>query len=397
MTSTTPAPAQAGGITRMPLGGLLALATAGFLGIINETVPAGLLPEMAHGLGVSASAAGQTISSYALATALAAIPLGVLLRNRGRRTVLVWGLVAFILANAAIFLFDDFMVVLIARFLGGIGSALIWSNLSGIAARLVPERLQSRAVAIALVGMPIALSVGVPAGTFLGREIGWRATFGAAAVLGIALIAWAFASLPNLPGMPDGGHVPIGSLLRARGVRHILFVVAGFMVAHNVLYSYIGPLAASAGAAQQLEWMLLVFGVAALLSVWLTGALVDPHHRRLLLTSTVLVGASALALAFASSPALLYVSVGVWGLGFGGSATLFVAAGFRAAGTDAVQAVIVTVINLSIAAAGVLGGLLLAGAGIRSIPWAAFAIMVPTIAAALWGKRHAFPDWRRQS
>lgn len=110
--------------------------------------------------------------------------------------------------------------------------------------------------------------------------------------------------------------------------------------------------------------MLLVFGVAALLSIWATGQFVDPHHRGLMLVSSSLLGASAAVLGVAFvSPALLYLGVAAWGLGFGGSATLFVTAGIRAAGTDGVTALVVTVFNLSIAAGGVLGGLLLSGFG----------------------------------
>jgi predicted MFS family arabinose efflux permease len=89
--------------------------------------------------------------------------------------------------------------------------------------------------------------------------------------------------------------------------------------------------------------------------------------------------------------------VAVWGIGFGGSATLFVTAGIRAAGTDGVQSILVTVFNLSIAAGGVFGGLLLAGLGVTSIPWVAFAIMIPTAVATVAGRRHAFPRWPKHA
>jgi len=140
--------------------------------------------------------------------------------------------------------------------------------------------------------------------------------------------------------------------------------------------------------------VLLVFGVAALLSVWVTGQFVDPHHRRLMLVSSWLLGTSAaiLGVAFVSS-AVFYMGVAAWGLGFGGCATLFVTAGVRATGTDGVTALVVTVFNLSIAAGGVFGGLLLAGFGVLSIPWVSTAIMIPTLVGVVAGRRHAFPDW----
>lgn len=65
----------------------------------------------------------------------------------------------------------------------------------------------------------------------------------------------------------------------------------------------------------------------------------------------------------------------------------------RAAGTDSVQSILVTVINLSIAAGGVFGGLLLAGPDVSSIPIVACALMLPTVVATIAVHRHAFPRW----
>jgi predicted MFS family arabinose efflux permease len=399
MSSATNEEIRAGaaeGKVRLPLAGLLALFTAGFLGIINETVPAGLLPEISKSLGRSESLAGQTITVYAVATALTAIPLNAALKNRGRRTLLVSALITFALANAVIALVDNFAVILIARFVAGVGAGLIWSNLGGYAARLVPEQFRGKAIAIAMAGIPVALSLGLPLGTLLGRAAGWQATFGVAAALSIVLVGWVFIALPNLEGMPTGGHVPVTAILRTRGVRTVVLVIAGYMIAHNILYTYIGPLAAASGAGGQIELVLLAFGVAALLSIWGTGAFVDPHHRRLMVTSTVLFGASAFVLAFATaSPVILYVGVVAWGFAFGGSATLLLTAGMRAAGTDAIQSIIVTTFNISIAAGGVFGGLLLSGLGVTAIPWVTFALMIPTMITTVASRRHAFPHWPR--
>ncbi len=398
MTTPTIAGSPAEEKVRLPLSGLLALFTAGFLGIINETVPAGLLPEMSDSLGLSESLVGQTVTVYAVATALTAIPLNAALKQWGRRTVLVSALLAFILANAVAALVSSFAVLLVARFVAGVGAGLIWSNLGGYAARIVPEKLQGRAIAIAMAGTPIALSLGLPAGTLLGDAAGWQATFGVVAVISLGVIAWVLVSLPNLPGEPEGGYVPFAAILRRPGVPSILLVVASLMIAHNILYTYIGPLADASGVGDQIEWVLLVFGLAALLSIGVTGALVDPHHRRLMLMSAFVLGSGALVLGFAQlNPVILYLGVAVWGFGFGGTATLFVTASVRAAGTDGVQAILVTVFNLSIAGGGVLGGVLLGGLGVTWIPWVALAIMVPAVITTVAGRRHSFPKWPQSS
>jgi predicted MFS family arabinose efflux permease len=373
---------------------LLALFMAGFLGILNETVPAGLLPEMSKSLGVSESAAGQTITVYALATALTAIPLNAAMKTWDRRTLLISALVVFTGANAVAALVSSFPVLLIARTVAGVGAGLIWSNIGGTAARIVPKEFQGKAIAIAMAGIPAALSLGLPAGTLLGDSAGWHATFGVMAAAAAGLIVWMIIALPSLPGEGARMHVPVATILRTPGVRPIVAIVAGYMIAHNLLYTYIGPLTVAAGIGDQIEFVLLVFGVAALLSIFAVGTYMNPHHRRLMVGSTIVVATSALALRFAiESPVVLYLAAAAWGFGFGGSATLFVTAGIRASGTDGIQSILVTVFNLSIAAGGVVGGLLLAWFGVSTIPVVAFAIMIPTVIATYAGRRHAFPSW----
>ncbi|BCQ47735.1 hypothetical protein ERHA55_52620 (plasmid) [Erwinia rhapontici] len=59
---------------QLPVFALLALAMAGFICILTETIPAGLLPEMSAGLDISPSLAGQLVTAYAVGSLLAAIP-----------------------------------------------------------------------------------------------------------------------------------------------------------------------------------------------------------------------------------------------------------------------------------------------------------------------------------
>lgn len=75
---------------RLPISALLALAMTGFICIITETLPAGLLPQMAAGLSISNALAGQTVTAYALGSLIAAIPLTIATQSWRRRNVLLW-------------------------------------------------------------------------------------------------------------------------------------------------------------------------------------------------------------------------------------------------------------------------------------------------------------------
>jgi len=389
----SPEPKLPGALDRLPLGKVLALFAAGLLGILNETVPAGLLPEIARGLRVSESAAGQIITVYAIATALTAIPLNAVLRRYSRRGLLFGSLIAFAICNLVPVVSTSYVLILGARILGGVGAGLIWSNIGAYAARVSPPALQGRAVALALAGTPIALAIGLPLGTFLGRAAGWQAAFALTAILCVLVAAWTLVSLPGLSTV-DSTHVPFRQIVRQRGVSTILWVVAGFLVAHNLVYTYVGSLIAEAGVGDQVQWVLATFGVAALLSIGVTGRLLHPHHRTLTIVSAAAIGSGLLLLCLSGShPALLYVGVAVWGLGFGGCATLFITAATRAAGNDDVQAAVVTVFNISIAIGGAAGGILLATVGTEGLLWLAIALMV-TATVTVLKSTHGFPSWK---
>lgn len=74
-------PAQRAQSDRLPIAALLALAMTGFICIVTETIPAGLLPQISSGLMISQAAAGQMVTAYALGSLLAAIPLTIATRG----------------------------------------------------------------------------------------------------------------------------------------------------------------------------------------------------------------------------------------------------------------------------------------------------------------------------
>ena len=222
---------------RLPIAALLALAMTGFICIVTETLPAGLLPQLADGLDVTASLAGQTVTAYALGSVLAAIPLTIATRSWRRRTVLLLTIVGFLVFNTITALSSAFWLTLVARFFAGMAAGLAWSLLAGYARRMVPPHQQGRAMAIAMVGTPIALSLGVPLGTWLGGIVGWRSAFGVMSGLTLVLIAWVLAKVPDYAGQTGREPMALRKVLTTPGVRPVLATVMVWMLAHNILYT----------------------------------------------------------------------------------------------------------------------------------------------------------------
>ncbi|PVX61060.1 putative MFS family arabinose efflux permease [Paraburkholderia unamae] len=382
----------------LPVLALLALAMTGFICIMTETLPAGLLPQIGSGLGISPSLAGQMVTAYALGSLVAAIPLTLATRGWRRRRVLLMTIIGFLVFNSITALSSNYALTLVARFMAGMSAGLAWSLLAGYARRMVAGHQQGQAMALAMVGTPIALSLGVPLGTWLGTWLGWRSVFWIMSAMTVVLIVWVLAKVPDFPGQATHERMPLRNVFFTRGVRPVLATVIAWMLAHNILYTYIAPFVAQAGLLESLDVVLLTFGLAALAGIWVTGRLVDRHLRSSVLVSLATFGlVSVLFGAFATVPQIVYAGVAIWGLTFGGAATLLQTALADTAGEGADAALSMNVVawNGAIAGAGVLGGVLLNNFGARSFPWALVLLSLVALAIAWRARRHGFAPGAR--
>ena len=379
---------------RMPVASLLALAMAAFITILTEALPAGLLPQMAQGLAVSEAWVGQTVTVYAIGSLVAAIPLTAATQGVRRRPLLLAAIGGFAIANTVTTLSASYTLTLAARFVAGVSAGLLWALLAGYAARMVLEHQKGRAIAIAMVGTPLALSLGVPAGTLLGNLLGWRMCFGIISLLALLLMGWVRLKVPDFAGQPTDKRLSLRQVFILPGIRPVLFVVLAFVLAHNILYTYIAPYLLTAGMVDRTDVVLLVFGGTSVAGIWIVGVLIDRYLRRLTLASTILFGAAALTLGMAGGdPVAVYAAVGAWGLAFGGAATLFQTALARSAGdaADIAQSMLVTAWNAAIASGGIVGGVLLDRFGVGAFSPALLVLLLATLLVAWSARDRGFP------
>lgn len=330
---------------RLPVAALLALAASGFLTLLTEILPAGVLPAMAADLGVGAGAAGQTVTAFAVGAIVAAIPLTRATTRWDRRTLLLVAVAGFVVANTVTAVSSSF------------------------------------------------LTLGVPAGAVLGAAVGWRWTFGVLSVVGVALLAWIRLGVPGAAGTPRGAQLAIRAVLPRPGLRPVLLVAGLNVLANTSLYTYVAVHLAHLGQGSRTSALLLVLGAASAGALVLFGALIDHRLRALTLGSVVVFGLAMLVLGLAPTPTVVVVlAVAAWGAAFGGAGTLYTTAAARAAGdgADVAQSALVTVWNTSVALGGAVGGAALAVAGPGGLPWVSLALMVPVVATVALGRRHSF-------
>jgi predicted MFS family arabinose efflux permease len=379
---------------RLPVTSLIGLFVSGFIGILAEALPAGLLPQISRTLHQSVAVTGQMVTIYAIGTAVAVIPLAIATTSWRRRDLLIVALGAQIVTSGLTALSTELALTVVIRFVAGLSSGVIWSLLGAYAARIAPAQKQGRAIAVALGGIPVALALGIPAGVLIGRIASWQVAFWASAALALLTIGWALLFLPNLSGIPRGDRHSIRHVLGLSGVRTVLFVVATFVVAHNILYTYVAQFLSDVGLATQTGWVLFVFGAFAVISIFIVGTHIDRRLRLLIVVSAVLFAASTLALAVLSGvPAVVYGASAAWGLAFGSSATLFTTAVVRLAGPagDVAQSVMISVFSGSIAAGGLIGGVLLDAFGSHLLVDVCFGLVAASAVVASAAKRSAFP------
>lgn len=366
------------------------------MGILTEALPAGVLPEMARDLSVGEPAMGQALTVYAIATGVSAIPVVVATAAWRRKRLLLLAVAAFAVANTITAVSSDYALTMVFRVVAGVAAAVVWAELVGYARRLAPPHLQGRAIAVTMAGIPLALSLGIPLGTFLGELFGWRLTFGLVALVSVALLGWILAAVPDAPGRRPEHREPVLRALRLPGVLAVLFVVAAYILAHNILYTYIAAFLDTYEMGASRDTVLLVFGIASLLSILITGALVDRRLRHLTIASTVLFAVAAvllILLAVFPGTVIVYGAMVLWGLGWGGVSTLLQTA-VNDVGGDRGQALLVTTWNSFMAGGGAAGGLLLDTLGPASFPWSVLALLVPVLLVVVAARAHGFPAER---
>ncbi|OUY06301.1 MFS transporter [Acinetobacter populi] len=380
---------------RLPIAALLALAMTGFLALLVETIPAGMLLHISDDMGISETLAGQFVTLYAIGSLVAAIPLTAATQGWRRRPLLMTALSAMLVFNMITALTTSYSIALITRFLAGMAVGLIWGMLAGYARRLVVDSLKGRALAIAGIGAPLALSLGVPLGTLLSGVLGWRVTFVIISLMALLVLIWIWIKVPDFSGQKIENRISILRVMSIPGIMPVLLVVGLWVLAHNILYTYIMPFLVPLGLVDQVDLILLIFGVASFAGILITGVWIDQRLRHLVLLSLMGFALAAVILGVAMlQPIIVYLAIAVWGLTFGGAATLLQTALANAADShaDIAQSVLVTVWNSAIAGGGIIGGILLLTSGANIFPWVIFGLIILAGCITLSSNQYGFPS-----
>lgn len=380
-----PLPGTAGPHRAWPI--LAVLTAATLLTVTVEMLPSGLLPVMSADLGVSESAIGLLVSAWALTIAIVGIPLVRLTIRLPRTPLLAACLIVIAAANLLTATASSLPLALTGRILAATAHGLFWALVVSYVASVITAERLGRALAIVLAGPTLAGLAGLPIAAALADVVGWRAIFIGLSVALVMTAAVLWLILPQVPStMPAGG----GGWDRSAS-RVIAVAIAGglVLVGHFAVFTYLTALVTQLGRlpGAAIPLMLLVFGVSGAVGIAGSGFASDRYPRGAIVAAATLVTVGLAVLALSSGqPVVFIIGVAIWGIAVGAFPPILQTRVMRVS-TSAFRplagSIVVTVLNLGVAAGATLGGLVLDHGPIAVTLIAVTAAAVGTFALAL--------------
>ncbi|AFI29428.1 MFS transporter [Bacillus stercoris] len=222
---------------------LLALAVSAFAIGTTEFISVGLLPLIADDLHIPVTTAGLTVSLYALGVTFGAPILTSLTSSMSRKTLLLWIMFIFIAGNTMAATASSIGILLAARVISAFSHGVFMSIGSTIAADIVPENKRASAISIMFTGLTVATVTGVPFGTFIGQQFGWRFAF--MVIIAVGIIAFITNGILVPSKLRKGTKTTMRDQLKlvTNGRLLLLFVITALGYGGTfVVFTYLSPL-----------------------------------------------------------------------------------------------------------------------------------------------------------
>ncbi|MFC2686519.1 MAG: MFS transporter [Arachnia propionica] len=242
-----------------------------------EYLVAGVLPQISHDMTVTEATAGLLVTVYALTVVIGG-PLLTIATSRVKRIPLVLALMTlFIAGNLLTALAPSFPLLVIARTMTALPHATFFALCLVLATTLVGPSHQSRVIARIALGLNLATVLGVPLGTLIGNQYGWRSSFLVVAIFQTIVTVALVLTIRYAPEHTGGGitaEVKVfgrGEVLKALGLTMLsqsgLFVLFTFITPYLGQHAGLGPNA--------ITLILFVFGVGSIVGNMLGGHFAD--------------------------------------------------------------------------------------------------------------------------
>ncbi|MCH8684611.1 MFS transporter [Pedomonas mirosovicensis] len=371
--------------------------TAGAFGIgTTEFIIMGLLLQVAADMHVSVATAGLLISGYALGVFAGAPILTIATRHMPRKAVLLALMAIFTVGNIACAIAPNYELLMAARVLTALAHGTFFGVGSVVATGLVEPNKRASAIATMFTGLTVATLLGVPFGSWLGLQLGWRAAFWAVAVIGLVAFVVLAAFVPKAAGGEDEPvnlREELAVMARPQVLLGFAMTVLGYAGVFAV-FTYIQPILTRITGFSEaaVSPILLVFGVGLAIGNVAGGKWADRRLPQALIgTLALLVAALVLMAPAAPVKPMAVLMVGL--LGAAAFATvaplqLWVLEKAGSAGRNLASSLNIAAFNLGNALGAWAGAATIDhGPGLAAVPWVAAGLSILGLALAVWSVR----------
>ncbi|WP_227318700.1 MFS transporter [Cedecea davisae] len=243
--------------------GLFALALGAFGIGLTEFGIVGLLPQIVAEFNISEQVAGYLVSGYAISVAVGAIALTSIMIRMERRLTLLLLTALFIVGNLISAMSTSYETLLFGRIVAALCHGAFFSVGAVVASDMVAGDKKGAAISLMFAGLTVSNIVGVPLGTFVGLELGWRTTFWALSIIGLVTIVGIKTLVPPMPAHKDtnlGREFAVFNRPQV-WVSALLSVLSFGGVIGGFTYIAFTLTQVSGFATQTVPWLLVLFGV----------------------------------------------------------------------------------------------------------------------------------------
>lgn len=258
---------------------LIALAFGTLALGIAEFTMMGILPDVAHALGISIPTAGHCISAYAIGVCCGA-PILVVGHKYPLKNILLFLSILILVGSTLAVLSPSYEMLLVARFISGLPHGAYFGVASIVAVKLADEDHKTSAVSIMIAGMTVANLFGVPLATALSSHISWRSPFFLVMFLSILVIYYIWKWVPSVGSLPNEGFKHQFAFLK-NGAPWL--ILSATMLCNGGIfcwYSYISPLLTtdSGFPTEMLSALMIMAGFGMVVGNLTSGRLCDKHR-----------------------------------------------------------------------------------------------------------------------
>lgn len=244
---------------------------------MTEFVIMGLLPEVARDVNSSIAAAGQLITGYALGVAVGGPILVLITYKMSQKNLLMLLMVIFILGNLMSTIASSYGVLMASRLLTSLAHGSFFGVGAIMAASLVEHSRRASAMALMFTGLTVANVIGVPFGTFVGQQLGWRSSFLIIAVIGFITLIGIYMLVPKPKEQKKADLRKELAVLKNNQLWLALLIAMFCFGSVFTLFTYITPILTDVTGfpSAAVSWILVVFGLGVTVGNIVGGKLAD--------------------------------------------------------------------------------------------------------------------------